>query len=509
MKKFRLICLLLCLLLALQCVAVPGSASEVEDTTADATETTAATEATEVTEPIIYDIPSAVSGDASITSGCNSIEGQRALTSEPGVLRTTKGAILYEMTTGTLVYAKNPDEQLYPASLTKVMTCLLALELGDLDTMVETSETALADLDWDSTVIDLEVGEEMALRDLLYGLMVESANDAANVIAEHIGGSQEAFVELMNRKAVQLGCTGTHFANAHGLHDVDHYTTARDMAKIVLAALKYEEFAKIFGTAYYEIPETNRSRMRILDSTNYLIDNNPIDYYYDPRFTGGKTGYTSAAGRCLISTAVQEGSDFEYLSVILGAQDQRAEDDETVVTYYGHFEETDVLMDYGFDEFTTAELYHRGQVLGQYRVSGGENSVSGEPSDARKVIVPNDFLETDINFRTEVVNGELVAPINTGDVIGTLRVWYKDVCVAQTDVLSLSISKVDTMSTIFDGGVITDEESDKITGSVRTGVKIFVMLVAVVLVLSIGVAIYNAVIEAKRRKRRRNRRRSR
>lgn len=509
MKKFRLICLLLCLLLTLQCAAVPAYASEAEDTSADTTESTTVPETTETAPVVYYDIPDAVEGDASVSSGCRSINGQRALTSEPGILKTTKGAVLYELTTGTLVYAKNPDEKLYPASLTKIMTCLLALERGNLDTMVVTSETAIEDISWDSTSIDLEAGEEMLLRDLLYSLMVESANDAANVIAEHIAGSKEAFVELMNQKAIQLGCTGTHFANAHGLHDDDHYTTARDMAKIVLAALENTDFQEIYSTARYVVPETNLSGERELDNTNYLIAKHVIDYYHDDRFIGGKTGYTSEAGRCLVSTAVQDGSDYMYLSVLLGAQDKRDEDDDTVVTYYGHFEETDDLMDFGFDNFSTVELYHRGQVLGQFRVSGGENSVSGEPSDARRVIVPNEFKETDINFRTEINNGELVAPINTGDTIGTLRVWYKDVCVAQTDMLSLSASKVDTMSTIFDGGVITDEESDKITGSFRTGVKIFVMLVAVVLVLSIGVAIYNAVIEMKRRKRRRNRRRSR
>ena len=509
MKKFRLICLLLCLLLTLQSMVMPGFATEAEDTTADTSETTTASEPTETTAPVIYDIPDAVTGDASVTSGCNSIDAQRPLSSESSVLKTTKSAVLYEMTTGTMVYAKNPDEQMYPASLTKIMTCLLALEMGNLDDMVKTSETAIEEISWDSTSIDLEPGEEMSLRNLLYSLMVESANDAANVIAEHIAGSKEAFADLMNKKAAQLGCTGTHFANAHGLHDENHYTTARDMAKITLAALEYDEFREIYSTGRYVVPETNRSGERELDNTNYLIANHQIDFYYDERFTGGKTGYTSAAGRCLVSTAVQEDSEFEFLAVILGAQEKTDEDDPTIITYYGHFDETVDMVNHGFNKFTTAEIYHPGQVVGQFRVSGGENSVSGEPSGAKKSIVPDGFAETDISFRTEVTNGELVAPINAGDVIGTLRVWYKDVCIAQTDILSMSVSKVDTMSTIFDGGVITDEESDKITGSIRTGVKIFVMLVAVVLVLSIGVAVYNAVIEYKRRKRRRNRRRSR
>ena len=461
MKKFRCICLLLCLVLALQCVAVPGFAAETENTTGETTEGTAAEETTQATEAPVYDIPDSVAGDASISSGCFSIDGQRALSSEPGIVATAKGAILYEMTTGTLVYAKNPDAKLYPASLTKVMTCLVALELGDLDEMVTTAESAIADLDWESTTIGLEPGEEMSMRNLLYGLMVESANDAANVIAEHLAGDQASFVELMNKKAIQLGCTGTHFANAHGLHDEDHYTTARDMVRIMLAALEYDDFKEIYSTSRYVIPATNLSGERILNSTNYLIADEIIDFYHDSRFIGGKTGYTSAAGRCLVSTAEQEDSEFKYLSVILGAEETLDEEDPTVILEYGHFEETDDLVDYGFDSFTIAELYCRGQVIGQFHVAGGENSVAGEPGDSRKVIVPADYKESDINFRTELLSGGLTAPIAVGDTIGTLRVWYKDVCIAQTQMLSLSVSKMDTMSSIFDGGVITDEESDK------------------------------------------------
>ena len=509
MKKFRFICLLLCLVLALQCVVMPGWAAEVEDTTGETTESTTPPEATEFQSTVVYDIPENIAGDASVISGCVSIDAQQPLGTEPGIVKTAKGAVLYEMTTGTLVYAKNPDSKLYPASLTKVMTALIALELGDLEEMVTVSETAVADMDPEATLANLVPGEEMSLENLLYCLMVESANDAGAVIAEHLAGSQEAFAELRNKKAVELGCTGTHFTNPHGLHDENHYTTARDMAKIMLAALEYDTFQDIYSTSRYVVPETNLSEERILYSTNYLIADEIINFYYDPRFIGGKTGYTSAAGRCLVSTAEQEGSEFKYLSVILGAEETLDEEDPTVILEYGHFEETDDLVDYGFDNFTTAEIYYRGQVVGQFAVSGGENSVVGEPGESRKAIIPATFKETDINFRTELLNGGLTAPIAVGDKIGTLRVWYQNVCIAQTDILSLSVSKKDTMSTIFDGGVITDEESDKITGSIRTGVKVFIILVAIVLVLSIAVAVYNAVIEHKRRKRRRNRRRSR
>ena len=499
MKKYKLFCLLLCLILTLQCAAVPAVATETEDTT----ETTTVPETTGA----VYEIPEDVSGDASITSGCATIDGMQALVTDSSIAKTAKGAFLYDMATGTVIYAKNPDGKLYPASLTKVMTALIALENADLDEMVTVSVAAVADMDPEATLANLVPGEEMSMENLLYCLMVESANDAGAVIAEYVAGSQDAFAEMMNRKAAQLGCTGTHFTNAHGLHDEEHYSTARDMAKILMAALEYSAFQEIYATPRYVVPETNLCGERILDSTNYLIADQYIDFYYEPLITGGKTGYTSAAGRCLITTAESEDSDMELLCVILGAEEYINE--AGAIEYYGHFEETVDVVKYGLYNFSMAEIYYRGQAVGQFNVSGGENSVVGEPADSRKVLVRNDFKESDITFRTEVLDGGLTAPIAVGDKIGVLRVWYKNVCVAQTDILSLSVSKKDTMNSIFDGGVITDEESDRITGSFHTGVKIFIGLVAVVVVLSIGVAIYNAVIEHKRRKRRRNRRRSR
>ena len=501
MKKCKLCCLVLCLLLTLQCAVVPVGATEAEGT--NTTETTTVPETTGA----VYDIPEDVTGDASVTSGCSTIDGMQALVTDSSIAKTAKGAFLYDMATGTVIYAKNPDAKLYPASLTKVMTALIALENADLDEMVTVSVAAVSDMDPEATLANLIPGEEMSMENLLYCLMVESANDAGAVIAEHVAGSHAAFAEMMNRKAAQLGCTGPHFTNAHGLHDEEHYSTARDMAKILMAALEYSAFQEIYATAQYVVPETNMCGERTLNSTNYLIANQHIDFYYEPLITGGKTGYTSAAGRCLITTAESEDSDMKLICVILGAEEYINE--AGAIEYYGHFEETVDVVKYGLYNFSMAEIYHRGQAVGQFDVAGGENSVVGEPADNCKVLVRNDFKETDITFRTEVLDGGLSAPVAVGDKIGVLRVWYKNVCVAQTDILSLSVSKKDTMNSIFDGGVITDEESDRITNTFHTGLKIFIGLVAVVVVMSIGVAVYNAVIEHKRRKRRRNRRRSR
>lgn len=509
MKKFRFVCLILCLVLVLQCAVLPAFAADVQEETTVPEDTAAPEGTSEPTKPdTVYTIPEGVVGDASVNNGCHTIDGKVPMSSDPALLETAQAAILFEINSGTLLYAKNPDEKAYPASLTKVMTCLLGLEHGDLDEIITVSETAIANIDPDGSSANLVAGEQMTLKNLLYCLMVASANDAGAVIAEHISGSETAFAELMNQKAAELGCTGTHFSNPHGLHDDQHYTTARDMAKIMLAALEYDEFRKMYSAAVYTVPETNMSEARELHTTNFLIGSEIIDYYYDSRVIGGKTGFTTPAGRCLMTTAEDEDSEFNLLTVVLGAQETVDEDGYTILRY-GNFEETVDLIDFGFSSFTTTEVFHKGQALQQFDVAGGENSVAGEPSMSMNAIVPVDYKNEDLNLRAEVSDGGLAAPIAVGDPIGTVRVWYQNICVAQTDLLSLSASKKVEQNSIFSGGVITDEEDEKISNALRIGVKVFVILVAVVVALSIIVAIRNAVIRTRRRRRRRNRRRSR
>ncbi|MFR0733701.1 MAG: D-alanyl-D-alanine carboxypeptidase family protein [Oscillospiraceae bacterium] len=207
-----------------------------------------------------------------------------------------------------MVYAKNIDTRREPASLTKVMTCLLALAHGNLTDSITVSQEALDDLDPAGSSSGLMAGEVFTLEQLLYCLMIESANDAAPVIAEYVAGSEPAFVEMMNQKAAELGCTGTHFANTHGLHDEEHYTTARDLAKIMMAALEYEKFQEIYSADRYTLAATNLQEERILVTTNYLIDASITSDYYDERVIGGKTGFTTPAGRCVMCGRVRESA---------------------------------------------------------------------------------------------------------------------------------------------------------------------------------------------------------
>ena len=186
-------------------------------------------------------------------------------------------AVIAEADTGRVLYELNADEQRYPASLTKVMTVLLAVEAiergeASLDDTVTAGMEAIQGMYYAGSTSNIQAGEEMTLRDLMYCAMLGSANEACNIIAVHISGSLDAFVALMNERAAELGCTGTHFNNTHGLPDSDHYTTARDFTMITCEAMAHDLFAEISGTVSYTVPATNMSGERRLSNTNGLIN---------------------------------------------------------------------------------------------------------------------------------------------------------------------------------------------------------------------------------------------
>ena len=226
--------------------------------------------------------------------------------------------IVMEVQSGTVLYEKNAHEQHYPASITKIMTSLLAIENSSMDEVVTFSENAVYKTEGSS--IWRDVGEEMTMEQCLYGLMLASSNDCGYAIAEHVSGTMEGFVEEMNKRAKQLGCTDTHFANPHGLTDPEHYTTCYDMALIAREAYKNEEFRKIIGTVRYTIPATNKH-----DEETYLKNHNEMlhpfrtngEYQYE-YCTGGKTGWTEAANSTLVTYAEKDG--LQLVCVIMNTQ---------------------------------------------------------------------------------------------------------------------------------------------------------------------------------------------
>lgn len=246
--------------------------------------------------------------------------------------------ILMEESTGTILYEKNMDEAHYPASITKIMTTLLALENGNLSDMVTFSDDAINNTE--GSGIARDYGEQMTLEQCLYGVMLESANECAYAVAEHVGGTVENFVDMMNAKAKELGCTNTHFANPHGLQDENHYTTAHDMALIAQAAYQNETFRIIIGTKMYTIPPTNKhAEETVLRNHHDMLCtyHNANRKYLYPYCVGGKTGYTATANSTLVTYAEKDG--MTLICVVMNTQSPN------------QFIDTVNLFDYAFDNF--------------------------------------------------------------------------------------------------------------------------------------------------------------
>jgi len=247
-----------------------------------------------------------------------------------------KNAILIDGETGEVLYEKEADVRIFPASTTKILTVYLGLLLGDPERTATVSQTAVR-VPQDAVRIGLKTGEEVRFYDLLQATLVKSGNDGANVIAETISGSNEAFAKLMNDYVIGIGCTDTHFTNPSGLHDENHFTTARDMAKIAFEAVNMPEFAAMSAVGHYTLPATNASGERALQSQGRsFFYNKNSDFYYDGAF-GLKTGYHAKAGYCFVAAAEREGKTL--IAAVFGCY-----------SYADCFRNAKRLLDYGFSE---------------------------------------------------------------------------------------------------------------------------------------------------------------
>lgn len=251
-----------------------------------------------------------------------------------------KSAVLMDASTGLVLYEKNAHKEEYPASTTKILTTLLALENCSLDEIVTFSHNAVFNLEYGSSHIGIDEGEKLTVEQSLYGIMLASANEVSTGIAEHISGSVEEFAKLMNRRAKELGCLNTHFANANGLHNDEHYTSAYDLALIGRAALQNPTFRKITATKRYTIPPTNKHKNEnIFPNHHKMLVDSPFQYEY---CIGGKTGYTSKAGNTLVTFAKK--GDVTLVCVVMRANGPTSPENE--------YTDTTKLFEWGFENFT-------------------------------------------------------------------------------------------------------------------------------------------------------------
>ena len=440
--------------------------------------------------------------DASAEYGCNTLDGKVPLLGDKEKMETAASAIMFDANSQTIMYAWNADTSLYPASLVKIMTAMIVLEEGTMTDVVTVTKEVLDTVPANALTVGLYTDEVITVQDLLYCMMVASANDAAAVLATHIAGDQAAFVTKMNQYAKDLGCAATEFTDVHGL-DGKQRTTARDLARILSQALKNEEFQKIFGTVYYKTAATNKTSERSLASGNYLLNDDEVSIYYDERVTGSRTGVDANGDRCIASTA--SGNGMQMVCIVLGARDVYAENGYSI-KIFGGYKETSHLLDMGFDGFQAVQLLYENQALLQSDVENGDAHLVLGPDSKAATVLPQAVTPDQLTYKYG--NTDSVSlPVKQGDKITDVQIWYGNICVADADLLALNKveNRLNNTGNLNSGG----HES----GILLTIIRILCVVLLLVLVCLLALRAYHKLryTAAKNRSRRhrRNRRRSR
>lgn len=351
------------------------------------------------------------------------LPGSALALDDPGVDATA--ALLVDADYNVVLYEFNAHEKRYPASITKVMTALLTLEAVDrgelsLSDMITAPEGIHNGLAADGSTQNIKSGEVMSLKDLLYCVLLPSANEACNVLAYAVAGGVDEFVALMNQRAAELGMTGTHFANTHGLHDDNHYTTAWDIWLMAHEAMKNETFREIVSTKEYYVPATNISDQRHFYNTNALLTALKYSgYVYQPAI-GIKTGSTGEAGLCLVSAAEQDGRTL--YCVVLGAELAHQPDNSYKRM---NFVESSRLLKWGFDNFSYRTILESSDPVAQIEVTLSDTDhVLVRPEGTLSALLPND-LDLSEFTQTVTLDAESVeAPVTEGQVLGKITLSY-------------------------------------------------------------------------------------
>ncbi|MBP1924967.1 D-alanyl-D-alanine carboxypeptidase (penicillin-binding protein 5/6) [Sedimentibacter acidaminivorans] len=396
---------------------------------------------------------------------------------QPSIL--CRSAVLIDADTGTILAGKDANKKMYPASTTKIMTAILAIEMGNLSDVITVDEKTPFEII--GSHIALEPGEILTLKDLLYALMLPSANDAAAVIAKHYGGSTEEFAKLMNNKAKELGALNTHFANPHGLHDENHYTTATDLAIITKYAMQNETFRTIVGTKKYEIQPTNKkTETRYFTNLNKMlycstssqihIDGRWVSPLYDGTI-GVKTGYTPEAGNCLVSYVEKNGTNL----IVVAMNGVSLE----------MYEDAHNLFNYGFSDYKSTKLVSKNTFIQNLQIENGDSKTISAitESDFSTLVKKNSTKD----IKSNVIINNITLPIKKNDIVGKLEFSIDGKTIGSVNL----ITPISVQSTLLD------------SPKKKFGIFNFVMILAFIILILIVIRTYNNIrIKINKRKRR-------
>lgn len=397
--------------------------------------------------------------------------------------------ILIEAGSKAILYSKDADTAYYPASITKIMTALIVIENCELEENVTFSYRATHELEAGSSGIARTEGEIMTVRDCLYALLVASANEVAQALAEHVSGSMEAFAELMNKRAAELGCTNTHFANPSGLNDENHYTTCHDMALIMCEAIKHPEFVEIDSTTDYTIPATNKhsDSLRVFMKHDLLRGSEKYKYA-----VCGKTGYTSLAGFTLVTSAAKDGMNLICVALHCSSAKERADSTKT-------------LFDYGFDNY---KFYSINEADPSVSGSGTGNSflspnvISLAVPDTAGLCIAGEIPFSSLTSQT-VWEGEA----SLGGRIGRVFYCYEDALIGAADLL-INTENDDPFAFLGKTSENADTDIEARSGEKSSFYTILIISGISVAVIVVGGIIINRFINGSMRRRKKKRRRS-
>lgn len=429
-----------------------------------------------------------------------------ATTEEPSVINNyadsskvlnidARGAILIDANTGVTIYEKNSHEKLYPASITKIMTAYLACKYGKFDDTLTASHNAIYGIGQGSSIIGIKEGEQISFLDGLYGIMMESANEVCMMVAEHIDGTVEKFVERMNKQAQDWGCKDTHFNNPHGFHDVDHYTTPYDMSLIAFNAIKDENFSKIWGTVDHTIPANNKSPQRFLHNKDKMLK--PTSDYYYQYAIGGKTGFHDDAKNTLVTCAEKDG--VKLISVVMKANG-----------YNQAYTDSKTLLDYGFSVYKDNKVYTAGTYTDKipvyqtylsedYNVGELNVTVAGDVSAKLPSFVSANDVKTKavIDYGKDNNANKIYAPIKEGDKVGTMEFTYKDKTIATADITASNSVESKSDKQLAEMKLINNVKS-----VLHTVLNALIFIIPVVIIIISLLVVRNNINKKKKKKRR-------
>jgi len=334
----------------------------------------------------------------------------------------TEYYLLADLSDGKVLKSNNVNEKVFPASTTKILTAIIALESCNPGDKVTATSEAISPITNKHSHMGILVGEELTVEQLVYGLLVGSANDAANVLAVHISGSLDVFAKLMNEKAAEIGAENSHFVNAHGFHDDNHYTTVNDLWKISHYAMQNQKFREIVATSKYEVPPTNKYRdkkngnKRYLSNTNMLISGNKGTEHLYEYAIGVKTGHTDEAGYCLVSAAEKDGT--ELLSIVMKC------DNGTKSADAYSFIDSKALLEYGFYNYKYITVGDISDIVESADIRNAKIDLTLSPAVPVSALLEKNVKKEDVEVIAKK-NEDILAPIKKGDVLGTVTYKYK------------------------------------------------------------------------------------